>query len=110
MQWGADYKEEQFPNTGFIIDGIAAYFLYSTDSNVCWLENMISNRGVEKSILVEALDILVDEILKEAKVLGFTVAYATTGILSVVKRAKENGASIKPAQFLLTKDLTITIQ
>lgn len=109
-QWGAEYVEEQFPMTGFIIDGIAAYFLYSTDSSACWLENMIMKRGIDEATKEEALGLLIDEIIKEAQFLGFTIAYATTGIISVVKRAKENGAVIQAAQFLLTKDLTTRTQ
>jgi len=106
LQWGANYQEEQFPATGFIVDGVAAYFLYSTDSSVCWLENMIANRNVEPMIRARALDLLVDAILAEAKAQNFTVAYATTGIISVAKRARANGATIQAAQMLITKDLT----
>lgn len=106
LQWGADYDEDQFPHIGFIIDGVAAYFLYQTDSSICWLENMIAKRGIDQALKSKALDLLVDAIILEAKELGFTVAYATTDIVSVAKRAKENGAFIKPAQILITKDLT----
>jgi len=109
-EWGAQYDESQFPSTGFIIDGIAAYFLYSTDSSCCWLENMICKKGTDKFIKSRALDLLVDAILKEAKTLGYVVAYATTDIPSVLKRAKSNGALLKPLQFLVTKDLTNKIQ
>lgn len=104
--WGADYVEDQFPNTGFIVDGVAAYFLYSTDSNVCWLENMISNKFAEPLARARALDLLVDAILNEARELGFTVAYATTNIIAVAKRARQNGAAIQTHQYLITKDLT----
>lgn len=106
QQWGVTYDEDQFPNVGFIIDGIGAYFLYQTDSTVCWLENMVTKRGVDPETKRKALDLLVDAILTEAKAQGFAVAYATTDIISVAKRARENGAGIRPAQFLITKDLT----
>lgn len=109
-QWGSEYVEDQLPNTGFIVDGVAAYFLYATDSNVCWLENMISDRHVDKFIRARALDLLVEALLKEAKDMGFTVAYATTDRHSIAKRAKENGASVKPLQFLIRKDLTQNAQ
>ncbi len=109
-EWGAEYREDQFPLNGFIVEGIAAYFLYSTDSSVCWLENMIARRGIKESVRNEALELLIDAILKEASDLGFTVAYATTDIVSVAKRAKEHGAIIRPAQILLTKDLTSRTQ
>lgn len=104
--WNADYNEDQFPSVGFIVDGVAAYFLYQTDSSVCWLENLITKRGILPAVRARALDLLVDAILKEAKDLGFTVAYATTHITSVAKRARSNGAQIQASQFLITKDLT----
>jgi hypothetical protein len=108
--WGSVYDEGQFPVHGFIVDGIAAYFLYQTDSTVCWLENMISKRGIDEKTRNQALELLTDAILKEAADLGFTVAYATTNVVSVAKRAKENGAMVKPNQILLIKDLTYRTQ
>lgn len=106
LEWGAQYDEEQFPDTGFIIDKVAAYFLYSTDSSVCWLENMISKKGLEKAVRARACDLLIHEALKTAEELGFTVAYATTDIASMAKRARAFGAQIKPNQILIVKDLT----
>lgn len=105
-QWGAVYNEDQFPITGFIVDGIAAYFLYQTDSSICWLENMISSRGVDPVTKNKALELLTDAILNEAYELGFEIAYATTNLVSVAKRAKEQGAIVKAGQILLIKDLT----
>jgi hypothetical protein len=101
-----DYTEEQFPKTGFIVDGVAAYFLYSTDSSVCFLENMIANKKVEPMDKDQALKLLIEAILAEAKALGFKVAYATTGIPSVIFRAVTYGAIPMPKQTLLTKNLT----
>ncbi len=109
-EWGAEYREDQFPLTGFIVDGVAAYFLYQTDSSICWLENMIARRGVHEDTKNFALELLIDAILKEASELGFTLAYATTDVISVAKRAKEHGAIIRPGQILLTKDLTSRTQ
>lgn len=105
-EWGYEYKEDQFPLTGFIVDGVAAYFLYQTDSSVCWLENMVSKRGIDSKTKDHALGLLVAAILNEAAALGYTVAYATTGHIPVLKRAKEAGAIIRPGQCLLVKDLT----
>lgn len=111
-EWGSVYREEQFPVYGFIIDGVGAYFLYSTDSSVCWLENLITKRGLDLAVKARAIDLLVDACLREAKAQEFTVAYATTDNLKLLKRAREKGASISPTQFLITKDLVrdITLQ
>lgn len=103
--YGDEYKEHQFPKTGFIVDGIAAYFLYSTDSSLCWLENMISNRNVQKERRDQALDLIIQAILEEAERLGFKIAFAMTDNIPVVKRAIEYGAMVKPLQMKLIKIL-----
>lgn len=105
-EWGAEYNDDQFPNTGFIVDGLAAYFLYQTDSDVCWLENMITKKGIEPFARSRALDLLVEACLQEAREQGFTVCYATTNIMSVAKRAQQHGAKVEANQYLITKDLT----
>jgi hypothetical protein len=104
-QWGADYNEDQFPNVGFIVPGVAAYFLYSTDSSVCWLENLVAKRGVDKMTRARAIDLLVDKILAKAKELGFAVAYAATSNVKVAQRAQATGAIVQPLHYLITKDL-----
>lgn len=109
-EWGADYVEDQFPNTGFIIDGVGAFFLYGTDSTVCWLENMITRKGLDSMTRARACDVLIEAGFREAKEQGFSVAYATTGLASAAKRARDHGAAISINQFLLTKDLTKNTQ
>ncbi len=106
-QWGADYKESQFPKTGFIVDGLAAYFLYSSDSSCCWLENMVANKSADPEQKGLALKLITEAILKEAKSLGFAVAYACTDNWSVMQRAMECGAQSKMNHVLLTKDLSL---
>src|ERR1044072_570229 len=86
-EWGADYNADQFPTVGFIVDGVAAYFLYSTDSTVCWLENMIAKRGIDERTRESALNLIIDAIINEARELGFEVANATTNNVMVAKRA-----------------------
>lgn len=109
-EWGAEYIKEQFPTVGYIVDGVAAYFLYCTDSSVCWLENLISKRGIDEKTRENALNMIFDAILEEARELGYKIAYATTDNVAVAKRAKEHGAFLKVNQILLTKDLTTRTQ
>jgi hypothetical protein len=104
-QWGATYQEHQFPKTGFIVENVAAVFLYKTDSSCCWLENMISNRNANKENKAEALNLLIQAVLTEAESLGFKVAYATTDNVPMVLKVKEYGAMVKPLQMLLIKIL-----
>ncbi len=105
-QWGSEYKEHQFPKVGFIVDGIAAVFLYQSDSSCCWLENMISNKEAPKEKKAVAVDLLIQAVLQEASDLGFKIAYATTDNVPLVLKLKEYGGMIKPLQMLLTKILS----
>lgn len=104
--WNTTYTEAQFPKVGFIVDGYAAYFLYSTDSSVCFLENLISNRHADHLKRKKAIELVCDAVLKEAAGLGFKVAYATTSIPEVIVRAINLGATVESKQTLLTKTLT----
>jgi len=103
--YGTDYEEHQFPETGFIVDGVAAYFLYQTDSSICYLENLISNPKADVELKAKGITLVVDALLEEAKEQGFSVAYATTGIPTVVFRAMQYGAHAQAKQTLLTKKL-----
>lgn len=103
--WGDVYHTDQFPETGFIVDDIVAYFLYKTDSSVCWLENMISKPNCDPILRDHALDLLIDAALAAAKELGFSVAYATTSSYSLARRAQKHGALVRPFQILVTKEL-----
>lgn len=105
-QWGANYEEHQFPKTGFIVDGIAAFFLYSSDSSVCWLENLVANKSADKTQKKEALNLLITAAFAEAKRLGFKVAYAASDLMVMAQHANNHGAKVKPFHFLITKDLT----
>lgn len=104
-QYGSEYREHQFPKTGFIVDGYAACFLYSSDSSCCWFENLISNRDADPGKRGRALALIIEALFNEAKRLGFKVAYATTNNTAVLSRGVYCGAKIEPGQFLLTKDL-----
>ena len=104
-RFGTQYRESQFPETGFIVDGVAAYFLYKTNSSVCFLENLISNRMASKNDRDHAIELVIKEALKTATELGFEIAYATTDVPQVVMRAMIHGAQATPKQTLLTKQL-----
>ncbi len=103
--WDTTYRAHQFPKTGFIVDGLAAYFLYKTDSSVCFLENLISNKGADDVFRQRAIREVTQAVLKEAEALGFRVAYATTDVPSVILRAAGMGCTIDPKQTLITKTL-----
>lgn len=103
--YDTEYCLDFFPKTGLIVDGIAAIFLYSTDSKVCFLENMISNREADKEQKDIALDLLLESAFKKAKDLGFRVVYASTNNTKVIVRAFKHGCSADFKYTLLTKHL-----
>jgi len=109
-EWAKDYdtqyEQTQFPKIGFIVDGFAAYFIYQTDSSICFLENLISNKNADRTEKEKAIELVIQAILQEASDLGFRVAYATTDMPQVIVRAISHGARMKAKQALLIKNLT----
>lgn len=105
-EWGKSYEKFQLPSVGFIVDGFAAYFIYQTDSSVCFLENLVSKKLADAADREKAIDLVIKNALAAAYDLGFRVAYATTSSHEVASRAVEMGARAEPLQILLTKKLT----
>jgi hypothetical protein len=96
------YDKDLFPPTGWIVEGVAAYFLYETPSKVCWLENMCSNPESIKEVRELALEQIISALLRDVKDKGYKIAYATTDIEAVINRAKKHKASASPDQTHLT--------
>lgn len=105
-QWDTRYIKSQLPPTGLIVPGLCAYFMYETNSSVCFLENLISNRSADKELVAKALEEIVPALFKMAKDKGYTVAYACTDNPEVIKRALRVGAAVKASHALMIKDLT----
>jgi len=82
---------ESLPQTGFIIPGKAAGFLYRTDSCIAMIENLVAAPGLSKEERSEAVDLVVKAISDEAKKLGFSVLLGYTQLDAVVKRAERHG-------------------
>lgn len=105
--YNTEYSEDQFPQTGFIVDGVAAAFMYATDSSVCYIENMISNRSADPAARDYAIKLILEALFLAARSQGFKVAYATTDLATMIFRAAQHGARVRPNQSLVTKLLTI---
>lgn len=91
------------PQVGFVVPDVAAYFLYQTDSNAAYLENLCSNLNTTPEHRDAAIDLIVHEAMKAAKELGFTRCLAVTDNPTVVKRALLKGATAEPNKVLLIK-------
>lgn len=80
-----------FPSTGFIVNGIAAGFVYFTDSNVAIIEGYISNPHVDSKTRSNALDIITAELLMKAKSSGYKLLKCDTQLEAIKIRAKKHG-------------------
>lgn len=78
------------PKTGIIVDNTVAGFLYSTDSNVCMLEWVISNPKSEKLHRKECLDILFNELLSIAKNKGFEFCFTFVQNKGLIQSLEKN--------------------
>lgn len=80
-----------FPKHGFIVQAVAAGFIYLTDSNLAIIDCYVANPRSEKSVRNEALDLITRELIKTAKELGYTIIKCDTQIDAVKERAKHHG-------------------
>ena len=82
------------PKTGYIIDGYCAGFLYKTDSNIAWLEWIISNKNANKEEKAKALDSLISKLIDDAKKEGFKLIFTSVSNKSLVDRYKQHGFNV----------------
>lgn len=81
------------PEIGFIVDDVAAAFLYQTDGGICLLENYIRNPDIDSTDADQALDELTKTLLATAKEIGFKKVIGLTRNDRIVARAENNGMS-----------------
>ena len=93
------------PKIGFIVDNIAAGFLYQTDSSVTLLEGFITNQDTTQAERDAGLDQIVKALMAEADTLGATTVLAMTQSQAIYNRACKFGFSDIGAFQLLTKAL-----
>lgn len=80
------------PSTlGIIEPGIAAAFLYITDSNLALIDHMVSNPNSDPKARDQALDAIVSELVTIAQNLGFDIVYGITNNEAVIDRGIGHG-------------------
>lgn len=84
-------KRTQIPKTGFIVDDVAAGFVYMTDSSVCILDSFISNPESEDTERDTALNDITMHLIGYAKACGCDLAICSTGSPAVGVRAENFG-------------------
>ncbi len=89
---------ESLPQTGIIItiDGepICAVWLYKSDSNLCWMEWMISNPKSPKAHREIALPLLIDTCTNVAKQMGFKIIFTSIKHTRLLKRLTGAGFNV----------------
>lgn len=91
---GQNYPElETLPDSGYIVDNIAACFVYKTNSNLAMIEFLISNPESNKEERNQAIDLVIDACINDAKESGYKVIYNVVDLKKphVVKRFTDRG-------------------
>lgn len=98
---GETLVPEALPATGFIVPGVAAGFLYRTDSSIAWIDGLVASKDVPKETRSKALDEIVQALRAEARNSGFKVMMGLTQFQPVVDRALRLGFQRSPKTFQL---------
>lgn len=89
--WWAGHGQESvplelLPLTGFIVDDLAACFVYSTDSAICILEAAIANPESHWEERKQALNALIDQAKAWAKSNGYKVILSSSNNAHVIQK------------------------
>lgn len=85
----APMRRDIIPKVGYIVDGVAAGFLYQTDSSMCLLDGFIANPLAEKHERAEALDKITDALISDADRLDFFSIVAMTKNEAIRERCRK---------------------
>lgn len=82
---------DTLPLNGAIVPGIAAGFLYATDSTVAFMENFVTNPRAGLRERSKAITRIAEALAEEAHVLGFRSIVLTTGHTGIARKARALG-------------------
>jgi hypothetical protein len=95
------------PMVGFIVPGIAAGFLLSTDTSCCILEPFIANSDAPGEQRELALMLILGDLVNYAKNAGYTKIFGFSTNTRMVDRVIEHGFEIvETGSITVCKDLT----
>lgn len=98
--------EELLPTLGFVVPGIAAAFLYRTDSKLAFLESCVANPETEKLERTLALNLLLKEITLAAKSEGIKLLIASSIRPTIADICLEHGFTEIGEYKTFAKELT----
>lgn len=87
--WGI-IPYSMLPKIGFIVEDTVAGFIYSTDSEICLIEWIISDPKSEKLKRKECVDILLKTLCSTAKEMGFKIGYTYTKNKGLIENLEKN--------------------
>ena len=102
-QWWKSHNWEvvpidALPKTGVIIYSddlpIVAAWLYKTDSNIAWLEFMVSNPNVDKQVRGKAIEHLIDVLTQIAKNYGYKNIFTSLKVPKLISRMQKKGINV----------------
>jgi hypothetical protein len=94
-----------FPDVGYIEPGVAAGFLYQTDSSLCFIDGYVANPAAPKASRGEAFDAITISIVRTAKDHGFRQILAYTEHPEIKKRCERSLFNLKGRYDLYVRDI-----
>ena len=82
---------DEVPRIGLVEPGVAAGFLYMTDSNLAFLENFVSNPDAPAREVSRAMDQIIEGLVEVAVDAGITKCFVFSKKRSTIKKAENAG-------------------
>lgn len=110
-EWSKDRIEVHAPppEIGYVAyagkEPIAAIFLLRAESKTCIIDGLIANPKIKNPVRANAIYIIVDRLINDAKALGFETIIAWTSNASTFEKAMNFGFKPLIGEIVIAKDL-----
>lgn len=88
------YPTELLVGHGFVVEGVAACWLYATGTPLMLLEHLVGNPDVDGETRGDGIDAVVAAAFDRARELGGRYVYAMTRLPGVVERSRKHGFEV----------------
>lgn len=96
---------ELYPDIGYIVENVAAGFIYQTDSVLCFIEGYIANPQTSKEERKAAFDEITTALIRTAKDHGFKSILAYSQLEEIRKRCERYDFKFKGHYALYVKEI-----
>jgi hypothetical protein len=93
---------EWLPEIGFVVDNVAAGFVYNAEGKLALLEGYITNPASEAYVREKALDLLTATLIEAVRCPRI---YAVTTNPAIVRRASRLGFNVRIDRTFLSKEI-----